>query len=97
MRFIRILRFTQSNLRSETIESIGKKVQPYLPEPYKNSFYGSYGRATAKLKALYEPTLDKINKDFEENWSNMSEEKMGRYPRALCRFRRTDLEVYRYL
>lgn len=77
-----------TKIRPETLERMGEAVTPYIAEPYENSFYGPYGRATPEQKALYEPTLDKINKDFEDNWPNMTtEEKMDwKYQRYMQDF-----------
>lgn len=51
--------------------------QPSVPE-YGGSFDNPYtNRVNEAQKALYEPILDKINADFEENWPKMNEkEKM---------------------
>lgn len=51
--------------------------EPFVPE-YKNGFHGPYTeRLTEAQKAAYEPILDRINTDFEENWPKMNErEKM---------------------
>jgi len=64
-----------SKIRPETIEAMGG-VEPVVVE-MKNGFYGPYGRANAKQKAVYDITLDSINKDFKNTWPGMSmEEKM---------------------
>ncbi len=46
-------------------------------EPTSKSFTERYNRANADQKKKYDVTLDKISKDFETNWPNMSyKEKM---------------------
>ncbi|MFD0795897.1 sulfatase [Maribacter chungangensis] len=49
-----------------------KNLSPKMPE-FKNGFYGPYGRANAEQKALYDPILNKINQEFEQNWPNMTD------------------------
>ena len=73
-----------SKIRPETLESMGK----VLPEivykrgesvvrPGSNGFMGPFNRANDDQKRRYNVTLDKINKDFKENWPSMSDsEKM---------------------
>lgn len=66
-----------SKVRPETVAKMGDLAAPAVPE-FRNSFYGPYNRATAEQKQAYEPTLDAINRDFEQNWPNMTdEEKMN--------------------
>lgn len=65
-----------SKVKPETLAKMGDFVQPKVEE-YRNSFYGPYGRATEEQKKAYEPTLKKINQEFEEQWPKMSDrEKM---------------------
>ncbi|MDW7691198.1 sulfatase [Flammeovirgaceae bacterium SG7u.111] len=62
-----------SKIRPETLERMGDKVKPVVEE-FDNGFYGPYGRANAAQKAEYDVVLDSINKAFEENWPQMTEE-----------------------
>ncbi len=69
------------NHDSKIRPELSKKMQPepFVPE-YNNGFHGPYTeRLTEDQKALYEPILDKINQDFEENWSTMSREDKMRW------------------
>lgn len=53
--------------------------QPFVPE-YKGGFDNPYTcRASKAQKALYEPILDQINKDFEKNWPNMTDKEKMRW------------------
>lgn len=61
-----------SKIRPETLEAMGE-VLPDVPGPARG-FTGPYGRANEAQKALYEPTLDKINNFFRENWPTMTDE-----------------------
>ena len=61
-----------SKIRPETLEEMGA-VLPDVPGPARG-FTGPYGRANESQKALYEPTLDKINNFFRENWPTMTDE-----------------------
>lgn len=64
-----------SKIRPEVIKRMGR-IEPEIPE-FKNSFYGSYGRANAMQGAKYDPTLDSINAFFKNNWPQMNDtEKM---------------------
>jgi arylsulfatase A-like enzyme len=67
------------NHDSKIRPELSKKMQPkpFVPE-YKNGFHGPYtDRITEEQKNAYEPILDKINADFEENWPKMNDrEKM---------------------
>ena len=68
-----------SKVRPETIEAMGgyEAMEPPIQE-LDDPFYGPYNRATEEQKRLYEPTLDKINRDFQENWPKMTDrEKMN--------------------
>ncbi|RJE74002.1 MULTISPECIES: sulfatase [Reichenbachiella] len=67
-----------SKIRPELLEEMGDKASPKVEE-FENGFYGPYGRATAEQKAQYDPILDKINADFEQNWPNMTEEEKMRW------------------
>lgn len=52
---------------------------PSVPE-YKGGFENPYtNRASEAQKAQYEPILDKINNDFEENWPTMSDKEKMRW------------------
>jgi len=65
-----------SKIYPETLEAMGSKVTPEV-DAFKNGFYGPFNRATEAQKAEYAPTLEKINKDFRENWPSMTDrEKM---------------------
>lgn len=72
-----------SKIYPETLEAMGE-VTPEVPDT-EWGFYGPYNRANAEQKALYAPTLEKINADFRENWPQMNdEEKMiWKYQRYL--------------
>ncbi len=62
-----------SKVRPETVAKM-KNVTPVVRE-YKGGWENPYvNRATEAQKALYDPILDEINKDFETNWPSMSEE-----------------------
>ncbi|WP_407933340.1 sulfatase family protein [Galbibacter pacificus] len=64
-----------SKIRPETLERMGK-VTPEM-EPIPGGFTYPYNRMNAEQKALYDPIIDSINKDFEEHWPKMTaEEKM---------------------
>lgn len=66
-----------SKVRPETVAKMGELASPIVPE-FRNSFYGPYNRATDEQKKEYQPILDAINDDFEQNWPGMSdEEKMN--------------------
>lgn len=67
-----------SKIRPELLEEMGDKAFPKVEE-FENGFYGPYGRATAEQKAQFDPILDKINADFEQNWPNMTEEEKMRW------------------
>ena len=62
-----------SKIRPENIVKMGKKASPSVRE-YENGYYGPYGRATEEQKLLYEPTLNRINNFFVENWPKMTDE-----------------------
>ena len=74
-----------SKVRPSTMEEMGD-VKPEivyvrgdgsLMRPNASGFNRPFGRANEEQKAKYNVTLDKINKDFKENWPNMSDkEKM---------------------
>ena len=67
-----------SKIRPELLKKMGDKVTPVVEE-FKNGFYGPYGRATKKQKVKYDKVLDRINKDFEENWPHMTDEEKMRW------------------
>ena len=74
-----------SKVRPSTMEEMGD-VKPEivyvrgdgsLMRPNASGFNRPFGRANEEQKAKYNVTLDKINKDFKENWPNMNDkEKM---------------------
>jgi len=74
-----------SKVRPSTIEEMGK-VEPEivyvkgdgtLMRPSEQGFYRPFGRANKEQKKKYDVTLDKISKDFKENWPKMNnQEKM---------------------
>ena len=74
-----------SKVRPSTIEEMGK-VEPEivyvkgdgtLMRPNAQGFYRPFGRANEEQRKKYDVTLDKISKDFKENWPKMNnEEKM---------------------
>lgn len=66
-----------SKVRPETTDRM-KNLTPQMPE-YENGFYGPYGRANESQKALYDPILNKINLEFEQNWPHMSDEEKMRW------------------
>ena len=74
-----------SKVRPSTLEEMGK-VEPEivyvkgdgtLMRPNEQGFYRPFGRANKEQKKKYDVTLDKISKDFKNNWPKMSnKEKM---------------------
>lgn len=74
-----LLRHMMYNHDSKIRPALTKRMnpEPFVPE-YEGSFDNPYtNRVNEAQKALYEPILDKINADFEENWPKMTEkEKM---------------------
>ena len=74
-----------SKVRPSTMEEMGK-VEPEivyikgdgsLMRPNAGGFNRPFGRANEEQKKKYDVTLDKINKDFKENWPKMNDkEKM---------------------
>jgi arylsulfatase A-like enzyme len=66
-----------SKIRPETLEAMGK-VSPAVEE-YPNGFYGPYNRANEAQKALYDPILDSINKDFRARWPEMNDQEKMRW------------------
>ena len=69
------------NHDSKIRPELSKKMQPkpFVPE-YKNGFHGPYtDRITVAQKKAYEPILDKINADFEENWPKMTDREKMRW------------------
>ncbi|MEM8927366.1 MAG: sulfatase [Bacteroidota bacterium] len=72
----------EMNLLTHMMYNHDSKIRPELtkkmhPEPFVPEYEGSFdnpytNRATATQKAAYEPILDKINADFEENWPKMN-------------------------
>jgi arylsulfatase A-like enzyme len=67
-----------SKIRPELLAKMGDKVTPVVEE-FKNGFYGPYGRATTEQKAKYDKVLDRINKDFEDNWVQKTDEEKMRW------------------
>ncbi|BFP41054.1 hypothetical protein FGF1_18990 [Flavobacteriaceae bacterium GF1] len=66
-----------SKIRPELVQRM--RPEPHIPE-FENSFHGPYTeRATPEQKALYEPILDIINTDFEENWPKMDDTQKMRW------------------
>ncbi len=66
-----------SKIRPEVQKEMGTALKPYVPPAMWggiDGFSGPYNRATPEQKAEYKPILDKINKDFKENWPTMSDE-----------------------
>jgi len=69
------------NHDSKIRPELSKKIQPkpFVPE-YNNGFHGPYtDRITEAQKKAYEPILDKINADFEENWPKMTDREKMRW------------------
>ncbi|MFS4415391.1 sulfatase [Maribacter sp. 2307ULW6-5] len=66
-----------SKVRPETTDRM-KNLSPKVVE-FKNGFYGPYDRATPEQKALYDPILEQINRDFELNWPGMTDEEKMRW------------------
>ena len=74
-----------SKVRPSTIEEMDK-VEPEIQyvtgkgdivKPTAERFYGPFNRANDEQKRKYNVTLDKISKDFKENWPKMNDkEKM---------------------
>ena len=67
-----------SKIKPETLAKMGDLVEPKVIE-FPNGFYGPYGRATEVQKQAYEPTLQKINKEFAALWPKMTEEEKMRW------------------
>ena len=62
-----------SKIRPETVANM-KNLTPAVRE-YQGGWDNPYtNRVTEAQKALYDPILDEINKDFEANWPSMTEE-----------------------
>ncbi|MEO9512942.1 MAG: sulfatase [Flavobacteriaceae bacterium] len=60
-----------SKIRPEVTQRM-KNLDPFVRE-YEGGFHNPYThRINEEQKALYEPILDKINKDFEEHWPSMT-------------------------
>ncbi|MEM9867971.1 MAG: sulfatase [Bacteroidota bacterium] len=67
-----------SKIRPEVTQRM-KNLSPKVRE-YQGGFDNPYTvRATETQKAAYDPILDIINKDFEENWPNMTEKEKMRW------------------
>ncbi len=65
-----------AKIRPEVVEEMGDLVQPKVQD-LSQGYFAAYDRATDEQKASYEPTLNKINDDFQSNWPTMSDkEKM---------------------
>ena len=67
-----------SKIRPELITAMGDQVQPSVNE-FENGFYGPYHRATLEQRALYKPTLDRINAEFETQWPKMTDQQKMRW------------------
>ena len=67
-----------SKIRPELITAMGDQVQPSVKE-FENGFYGPYHRATLEQRALYKPTLDRINAEFETQWPKMTDQQKMRW------------------
>ncbi|MDA0193929.1 MAG: sulfatase [Bacteroidetes bacterium] len=61
-----------SKIRPATLEEMGN-VQPEVPG-IPRGFEGPYGRMNDSQRALYDPIIDLINKDFQTNWPSMTDE-----------------------
>lgn len=61
-----------SKIRPETIEEMGG-AQPVVPE-FKGAFTGPYGRMNDAQRELYDPVINSINQDFQQNWPSMTDE-----------------------
>nr|WP_299071422.1 sulfatase [uncultured Allomuricauda sp.] len=62
-----------SKIRPEVTQRM-KNLEPFVRE-YDGGFHNPYtNRVNEVQKAAYEPILDEINKDFEENWPSMTDE-----------------------
>lgn len=67
-----------SKVNPKLVMQMGEKVQPKLLE-WEQETYLEYSRASDQLKAKYDITLEKINKDFKQNWPKMSDEEKMRW------------------
>ena len=64
-----------SKIRPTTLKEMGN-VEPDI-RMFPQGFYGPYNRANEEQKAQYGPVLEKINREFRENWPDMTDrEKM---------------------
>jgi arylsulfatase A-like enzyme len=61
-----------SKIRPETLEEMGG-AEPVVPE-FKGAFTGPYGRMNDEQRDLYDPVINSINQDFQQNWPSMTEE-----------------------
>ena len=76
-----------SKVRPETInkmsdikpEIIYEKADGTLMRPKPEGFYRPFNRANKKQKEKYNITLDKISKDFKENWPKMNKKEKMRW------------------
>ncbi len=66
-----------SKIRPETLEAMGG-VQPDVPG-FDGGFTGPYGRMNEEQRAQYDPVLNAINRDFQENWPTMTDEEKMRW------------------
>ena len=76
-----------SKVRPETINEMGdikpeiiyERADGTLMRPKPEGFYRPFNRANKKQKEKYDITLDKISKDFKENWPKMNEKEKMRW------------------
>ena len=76
-----------SKVRPETINEMGdikpeiiyEKADGTLMRPKPEGFYRPFNRANKKQKEKYNITLDKISKDFKENWPKMNKKEKMRW------------------
>ncbi|MFP4547925.1 MAG: sulfatase [Fidelibacterota bacterium] len=71
-----------SKIYPEVQKEMGTDLKPYVPPAMWggiDGFSGPYNRATEEQKAEYKPTLNKINKDFKDNWPTMTDEEKMRW------------------
>lgn len=61
-----------SKIRPETLEEMGG-AEPVVPE-FKGAFTGPYGRMNDAQRELYDPVIESINQDFQQNWPSMTDE-----------------------
>ncbi|UTA48312.1 sulfatase [Simiduia sp. 21SJ11W-1] len=73
MRLLDHMRYSHdSKIKPQTYLGMNKVEPPIAPSSW--GFDDPYTkRVTAEQRAAYEPTLEKINRDFEENWPTMTD------------------------